>query len=98
EASRGPRRLEPRPHRAGPRGARDVAARDGRPARRLPRSREEGARVNAVKRWAIAAGVLVIGRKRRRPPGAEPERPLEAGQPGPRAERLGPALLAGAAC
>ena len=60
--------------------------------------REEGAQLNALKRWAIAAGVLLLGRKRRRPLVAEPERLVEAGQPDPRAEWLVLALLLGAAC
>src|SRR5437773_6374474 len=60
--------------------------------------RRGGGAMNALKRWAIAAGVLLLGRKQRRPLVAEPERLVEAGQPDPRAEWLVLALLLGAAC
>jgi len=55
--------------------------------------------MNALKRWAIAAGVLFIGRKRRRPliDESKPER-VEPGPPDPRAEWLVLALLLGSAC
>ena len=54
--------------------------------------------MSRVKRWAIALGVLVLGRKQRRPFVQEPERLVEPGDPDPRAEWLVLALLLGAAC
>jgi ubiquinol-cytochrome c reductase iron-sulfur subunit len=51
-----------------------------------------------LKRWAVAAGVLLLGRKRRRPFVQEPERLVEQGKPDPRAEWLVLVLLLGAAC
>jgi ubiquinol-cytochrome c reductase iron-sulfur subunit len=54
--------------------------------------------VSRLKRWVIAAGVLLVGRKRRRPFVPEPERLVEPGDPDPRAEWLVLILLLGAAC
>jgi ubiquinol-cytochrome c reductase iron-sulfur subunit len=54
--------------------------------------------MNKLKRWAIATGVLLVGRKRRRPLVKEPERLVEPGEPDPRAEWLVLVLLLGAAC
>ena len=54
--------------------------------------------MSRLKRWAIALGVLLVGRKPRRPFLEPPERALDPGEPDPRAEWLVLMLLLGAAC
>src|SRR5439155_754905 len=97
EASGRPRRLEHRPDRPGPRGPRRLADRSGRAGRVLRRDRKESAAMNALRRWAIALGVLALGRKQRRPRFADRPRIVPPGAPDPRAEWLVLGLLLGAA-
>jgi len=53
--------------------------------------------MNALRRWAIALGVLALGRKQRRPRFADRPRIVPPGAPDPRAEWLVLGLLLGAA-
>ena len=52
--------------------------------------------MSALRRWAIALGVLLLGRKKRPPRFAERQRIVPPGDPDPRAEWLVLALLLGA--